>query len=211
MQLKLQKHPNEVTLCLNVQKCSPWYGVHICTFFSATIDGRNLIFGHKLHIGSPYRGKRFWTHQIPTSCLPKRRGIIRELMLTVHLVGSGGGVRLEVSLMIGSVGGVKIEVSLISSGGDVLLFLEFCWLDFVFHLFFISMYLHQCWVLVHYNCITCTFIFTTLPYFVTVWKQDLNFQWQMFLSFCVQCIALSEVDHDLKDLGFYYKKSLKIL
>jgi hypothetical protein len=47
---------------------------HICTFFvtffSATIDGRNLIFGHKLHIGTPYRGKRFWTHQIPTSCLP---------------------------------------------------------------------------------------------------------------------------------------------
>jgi hypothetical protein len=47
---------------------------HICsffvTFFSTTIDGRNLIFGHKLHIGTPYRGKRFWTHQIPTSCLP---------------------------------------------------------------------------------------------------------------------------------------------
>ena len=48
---------------------------HICTFFvtffSATIDGRNLIFGHKLHIlGTPYSGKRFWTHQIPTSCLP---------------------------------------------------------------------------------------------------------------------------------------------
>jgi hypothetical protein len=40
------------------------------TFFSATIDGRNLIFGHKLHIGTPYRGKRFWTHRIPTSCLP---------------------------------------------------------------------------------------------------------------------------------------------
>ena len=40
------------------------------TFFSATIDGRNLIFGHKLHIGTPYRGNRFWTHQIPTSCLP---------------------------------------------------------------------------------------------------------------------------------------------
>ena len=40
------------------------------TFFSATIDGRNLIFGHKLHIGMPYRGKRFWNHQIPTSCLP---------------------------------------------------------------------------------------------------------------------------------------------
>ena len=39
-------------------------------FFSVTVDGRNLIFGHKLHIGIPYRGKRFWTHQIPTSCLP---------------------------------------------------------------------------------------------------------------------------------------------
>jgi hypothetical protein len=40
------------------------------TFFSATIDGRDLIFGHKLHKGTPYRGKRFWIHQIPTSCLP---------------------------------------------------------------------------------------------------------------------------------------------
>jgi hypothetical protein len=27
----------------------------IVAFFSATIDGRNLIFGHKLHIGTPYR------------------------------------------------------------------------------------------------------------------------------------------------------------
>jgi hypothetical protein len=31
---------------------------HICSFFgaffSATIDGRNLIFGHKLHIGFCY-------------------------------------------------------------------------------------------------------------------------------------------------------------
>ena len=42
-------------------------------FFSAAIDGRNLIFGHKLYIGTPYRGKR----QIPTSCLLKR-GIISE-------------------------------------------------------------------------------------------------------------------------------------
>jgi hypothetical protein len=39
-------------------------------FFSVTVDGRNLIFGHKLHIGTSYHGKRFWTHQIPTSCLP---------------------------------------------------------------------------------------------------------------------------------------------
>ena len=47
---------------------------HICSFFvaffSATIDDRNVIFGHELHICTPYRGKRFWTHQIPTSCLP---------------------------------------------------------------------------------------------------------------------------------------------
>jgi hypothetical protein len=43
---------------------------YICTFFSATIDDRDLIFGHKRHIGTPYRSKRFWTHQIPTSCLP---------------------------------------------------------------------------------------------------------------------------------------------
>jgi hypothetical protein len=47
---------------------------HICSFFvaifSATIDDRNLIFGHKLHIGMPYCGKRFWTRQIPTSCFP---------------------------------------------------------------------------------------------------------------------------------------------
>jgi hypothetical protein len=53
---------------------------HICTFFvtffSATIDGRVLIFGHKLHIGTPYCEKRFWTRQIPTSCLPKSGGII---------------------------------------------------------------------------------------------------------------------------------------
>ena len=45
------------------------FAAFFVTFFSATIDGRNLIFGHKLHIGTPYRGKRFWTHQIPTSCL----------------------------------------------------------------------------------------------------------------------------------------------
>ena len=44
--------------------------IFFVAFFSATIDGRNLIFGHKLYIGTPYRGKRFWTHQIPTSCLP---------------------------------------------------------------------------------------------------------------------------------------------
>ena len=44
--------------------------IFFVAFFSVTVDGRNLIFGHKLHIDTPYRGKRFWTHQIPTSCLP---------------------------------------------------------------------------------------------------------------------------------------------
>ena len=56
---------------------------HICTFFvtffSATIDGRDLIFGHKLHIGTPYRGKLFWTHQIPTSSL-------LTLLILIHIV-----------------------------------------------------------------------------------------------------------------------------
>ena len=50
----------------------------LVAFFSATIDGRSLIFGHKLHIGTPYRGKHFLTRQIPTSCLPKSGGIISE-------------------------------------------------------------------------------------------------------------------------------------
>ena len=54
------------------------YCPFLIAFFSATIDGRNLIFGHKLHIGTPYRGKRFLTRQIPTSCLPKNGGIISE-------------------------------------------------------------------------------------------------------------------------------------
>jgi hypothetical protein len=47
-------------------------------YTSATIDGRDLIFGHKLHIGTPYRGKHFLTSQIPTSCLPKSGGIIGQ-------------------------------------------------------------------------------------------------------------------------------------
>ena len=50
----------------------------IGAFFSVTVDGRNLIFGHKCHIGTPYHGKRFWTHQIPTSCLP-------TLLIFIHI------------------------------------------------------------------------------------------------------------------------------
>jgi hypothetical protein len=74
---------------------------HICSFFvaffSATIDGRNLIFGHKLHIGTPYRGKRFVTRQIPTSCLPKSGGIIvyqtckqQHALYRTHFQAPGG-------------------------------------------------------------------------------------------------------------------------
>jgi hypothetical protein len=36
-----------------VKKCFPWYGVPIWSL-----------------LAMPYCGKRFWTHQIPTSCLP---------------------------------------------------------------------------------------------------------------------------------------------
>ena len=30
--------------------------IFFATFFSVTVDGRNLIFGHKRHIGMPYCG-----------------------------------------------------------------------------------------------------------------------------------------------------------
>jgi hypothetical protein len=33
---------------------------YFVAFFSANIDGRNLIFRHKLHIGMPFCGKRFY-------------------------------------------------------------------------------------------------------------------------------------------------------
>ena len=57
----------------------------LVAFFSATIDGRNMIFGHKLHIGTPYRGKCFLTRQIPTSCLPKSGGIISSQFILFDL------------------------------------------------------------------------------------------------------------------------------
>ena len=41
--------------------------IFFVAFFWATINGRNLIFGHKLHIAMPYCGKRFWSRRIPTS------------------------------------------------------------------------------------------------------------------------------------------------
>jgi hypothetical protein len=62
----------EKNVTKNVHICSmciKTYCTFFVAFFSATIDDRNLIFGHKLHIGMPYCGKRFWTRQIPTTCL----------------------------------------------------------------------------------------------------------------------------------------------
>jgi hypothetical protein len=74
MKFVTKYHISAINSCLEKcdEKCAYMFKhiEHICTFFSATIDGRDLIFGHKLHIGTPYRGKRFLTHQIPTSCLP---------------------------------------------------------------------------------------------------------------------------------------------
>jgi hypothetical protein len=61
-------------LCLSVRPSK----IFFVAFFSVTVDGRNLIFGHKHRIGIPYCGKRFLTRQIPTSCLPKSGGIIGE-------------------------------------------------------------------------------------------------------------------------------------
>ena len=52
--------------------------IFFVAFCSVTVDGRNLIFGHKHHIGIPYCGKRFWTHHIPTSCLP-------TLLIFIHI------------------------------------------------------------------------------------------------------------------------------
>ena len=58
-----------LSICLSVLPSFRPSKICFVAIFSVTVDGRNLIFGHKLHIGTPYRGKRFWTHQIPTSCL----------------------------------------------------------------------------------------------------------------------------------------------
>ena len=60
-----------------------WICTFLVAFFSATIDGRNLIFGHKLYIGTPYRGKRFLTCQISTSCLTKSGGIIQFILFVL--------------------------------------------------------------------------------------------------------------------------------
>jgi hypothetical protein len=60
----------------------------LCTFFSSSIDGRNLIFGHKLHIGTRYRGKRFWTRHIPISCLP-------TWLVFIHIEHICGGIISE--------------------------------------------------------------------------------------------------------------------
>jgi hypothetical protein len=52
-------------------------GPFLVVFFSATIDGRNLIFGHKLYVGTPYRGS---VHLI--QCNLEKNKMNCELMLT---------------------------------------------------------------------------------------------------------------------------------
>ena len=47
-------------LCPSVRPSFRPSTIFFVTFFSVTVDGRNLIFGHKLHIGTPYCGKHFW-------------------------------------------------------------------------------------------------------------------------------------------------------
>ena len=46
--------------------------IFFIVFFSVTIDGRNMMFGHKLHTGTPYRGKlrgyHRWTLPNSSSC-----------------------------------------------------------------------------------------------------------------------------------------------
>jgi REP element-mobilizing transposase RayT len=51
------------------------------------VDGRDLIFGHKLHIGTSYCGKRFWTRQIPTSYIRFLSSTVAEKNATknVHI------------------------------------------------------------------------------------------------------------------------------
>jgi hypothetical protein len=88
MCIKINKIGKQEVVIWWVQKRFLRYGVtFFVTFFSATIDGRDLIFGHKLHIGTPYCGKRFWTHQIPTSCLP-------TLLIFLHIEHKTGSRNL---------------------------------------------------------------------------------------------------------------------
>jgi len=67
--------------------------IFFVTFFSATIDGRNLIFGHKLHISAPYHGKCFWTCHIPTSCLP-------TWLVFIHIEHICGGITVLLVLSV---------------------------------------------------------------------------------------------------------------
>jgi hypothetical protein len=53
-----------LSVCLSVLPSK----IFFVAFFSATIDS----------LGMPYRGKRFWNHQIPTSCLP-------TLLIFIHI------------------------------------------------------------------------------------------------------------------------------
>jgi hypothetical protein len=45
-----------LSVCLSVRPSFLPSKIFFVAFFSATVDGRNLIFGHKRHIGIPYCG-----------------------------------------------------------------------------------------------------------------------------------------------------------
>jgi hypothetical protein len=57
-----------------------WTYMHIFRhiFLSNYWWQKSDIWSQASSIGTPYRGKRFWTRHIPTSCLPKSEGIISE-------------------------------------------------------------------------------------------------------------------------------------
>ena len=63
---------------------------HICSFFvafvSATIDGRNLIFGHKLHIGTPISWEAFFEPSDSYFLFAKERGYPHSSSCSVSLI-----------------------------------------------------------------------------------------------------------------------------
>ena len=76
-----------------------WTYTNVCTFFitffSATIDGRDLIFGHKLHIGTPSdsyflfaeeRGYHKWALAHSSSCIVSTFYILQIIIYKAIIV-----------------------------------------------------------------------------------------------------------------------------
>jgi hypothetical protein len=79
-------------LCPSVRPSFGPSKIFFVPFFSVTVDGRNLIFSHKLYRGSPYRGKRFLTRRIPTSGLPKSISS-QFILFNVYFIYNSGLLR----------------------------------------------------------------------------------------------------------------------